>query len=236
MDIPKFPPVAGTFLCASILGGGCGQDNFAMHVSHEFKTPLTAIQGAIELIQEHGNSMPPEQFQKFLANITKDTDRLKILVSRLLELARADVMQPKEERCQLSLIIQSLQSDYQDKGIALVNTSPDVILPMPEDIACTVFGNLIENSRQHGATKVTIGVSSEIGLSITVQDNGQGISPGNVEKLFTPFFTTKRESGGTGLGLVIIRSLLNSYKIDVRYEPSSAGACFVLQDIDKLRS
>ncbi len=84
--------------------------NFAMHVSHEFKTPLTAIQGAIELIQEHGNSMPPEQFQKFLTNVTKDTDRLKTLVSRLLELARADVMQAKDETTDVAALTRAVHS------------------------------------------------------------------------------------------------------------------------------
>jgi signal transduction histidine kinase len=70
--------------------------NFAMHVSHEFKTPLTSIQGAIELIEEHGGTMGHEQLRKFLSNTTKDTERLGKLVTRLLEMARADVLQPKE--------------------------------------------------------------------------------------------------------------------------------------------
>ena len=56
--------------------------NFAAHVSHEFKTPLTAIQGAIELLEEHSHDMPAEQRARFLHNISLDAERLKRLVDR----------------------------------------------------------------------------------------------------------------------------------------------------------
>lgn len=204
--------------------------NFAMHVSHEFKTPLTSIQGAVELIEEHGNSMPPEQFKKFLSNITKDIARLKILVSRLLELARADVMQPVKESCDLSELLTSLQSDYRDSGIKLItNNTKDVSLPVPFDIARIVFSNFIENSNSHGASQVEVGIANaQPNLTIIIHDDGHGISPANMEKLFTPFFTTKREQGGTGLGLVIIRSLLNAYNAEIKCEPSVVGAKFIV--------
>ena len=202
--------------------------NFAMHVSHEFKTPLTAIQGAIELINEHGNTMPPEQLQKFLGNITQDTTRLKILVSRLLELARADVMEPRDERTDLTALLKSLRSYYQDWNITVIaRNTEDVTLPLPEDIARTVLGNLIENSCQHGATEIEVrAVQAENILRLTIQDNGSGISPANAQKLFTPFFTTKREQGGTGLGLTMVRSLLTAYRAEIRCISQEQGACF----------
>mgnify|MGYP002336276239 CR=1 FL=1 len=152
--------------------------NFAMHVSHEFKTPLTAIQGAVELIEEHGKSMPPEQFQKFLGNITKDTYRLKILVSRLLELARADVMQPVKESCDLTELLTSLQSDYRDSGIKVItHNSKNIRLPMPFDIARAVFSNFIENSNSHGASHVRDSVDyDQPTLPINIHDKTLGIS------------------------------------------------------------
>ena len=67
---------------------------FAANVSHEFKTPLTSIQGAVELLRDHAASMDEDRRTRFLDNIAKDSDRLARLVTRLLELARADVMQP----------------------------------------------------------------------------------------------------------------------------------------------
>lgn len=202
--------------------------NFAMHVSHEFKTPLTAIQGAIELIQEHGPSMQPEQLQKFLANTMKDAERLRQLVTRLLELARADMLQPGEGSCRFAQLGTQLQSDFRDKGLTVnVGNAGNIMLPLPHDIAYMVFGNLLENSRQHGATQVNMVVQQKANaLSIIVKDNGRGISPANADKLFTPFFTTRRGQGGTGLGLVIVRSLLAACKGSIRCLPQGQGACF----------
>lgn len=203
--------------------------SFAMHVSHEFKTPLTAIQGAIELIREHGKTMSAEQLEKFLGNITKDTDRLKILVSRLLELARADVMQPVNESCNFAELIASLQSDYRDSGIKIIAKNiDDIILPMPFDIARIILNNFVKNSNLHAATQIEFRVDSEPGITIVIQDNGEGISSANMEKLFTPFFTTRREQGGTGLGLVIIHSLLSAYRAGIKCEESRVGAKFVI--------
>ena len=71
--------------------------DFATHVSHEFKTPLTSIQGAAELLEERGHTMSSEEKNKFFRNITNNCQRLKILVGRLLELARADNLEATQE-------------------------------------------------------------------------------------------------------------------------------------------
>ena len=83
---------------------------------------------------------------------------------------------------------------------------------------------------QHGATStaLTAQVRPQV-LEVHVQDNGEGISPANRDKIFTPFFTTKRSNGGTGLGLEIIASLLKAYGGSIRLGESAAGAAFVLE-------
>ncbi len=100
---------------------------------------------------------------------------------------------------------------------------------MPADIMQTVFNNLFENSLQHGATEVTVDVTHALyAIHIAVTDNGNGISPSNAGKLFVPFFTTNRDTGGTGLGLVIIRSMLNAYNATIRHVPIKSGTRFVI--------
>lgn len=208
--------------------------SFATHVSHEFKTPLTAIQGAIELIGEHGATMPAETRERFLTNIRGDTDRLRRLTERLLELAHADVLVGSGESCAVAPLLERLQSAY--AGALLVERrapgdAPDRLAIAP-DIAETVFGNLLENSRQHGAGRVTItldAASAGDTLILSFEDDGTGISPGNAENLFQPFFTTRRGAGGTGLGLAITRSLLAAYGGRIRHQPTRSGACFRIE-------
>lgn len=202
--------------------------SFAMHVAHEFKTPLTSIQGAIELLHDHTGDMKPEQRRRFMENIMEDTDRLKTLVSRLLDLARADVMQPGGESASLAQIADSLKRRYAGR-IAVSAPEKDWRAGMGPDILETVLVNLIENGLQHGAKNIGIGVTDEDDmLGIDVTDDGEGVSAGNAARLFTPFFTTRRDAGGTGLGLAITRSLLKAHGGDIRYVAGGKGAHFRL--------
>ncbi|PWQ97315.1 sensor histidine kinase [Leucothrix arctica] len=210
-------------------------DRFASHVSHEFKTPLTAMQGALELLQEHADDMPAEQRQRFLTNLYEDTQRLRRLVNRLLEQARADALQPANERTDLYPILRMLKSRYEERGLLVHYTfneedKADTLWLNIAPVALeTVLSNLFENSLQHGANRVTLSISQlETDTVINVQDNGRGISKANQENIFTPFFTTKRDNGGTGLGLGIVQALLQTWKGSISYKPSEQGACFEL--------
>ena len=204
---------------------------FAAHVSHEFKTPLTSIQGAIELLQDHIDDMPITQRKKFLDNLQSDTQRLEKLVSRLLELAKADAMQASNQVSDLSSCLNTLKSRYKEKGLQISispNSYPNKVA-IATEVLETVFTNLLENSLQHQANEVSIKIEAkEKILEICLHDNGSGISPSNTERIFTPFFTTRRNQGGTGLGLDIVASLLQTWNGDIRLQEVSQGAAFVL--------
>jgi signal transduction histidine kinase len=203
---------------------------FATHLSHEFKTPLTAMQGALELLQEHADSMPEEQRKRFIDNLLADTLRLRQLVNRLLELARADAIQPNRSTCRLREVINELISRFSDRELEInyANSDEDEVLIAPEVLEMALY-NLLENSVQHGAYQVEISVVQSGGrCEILVQDNGKGISAANRDKIFTPFFTTQRDSGGTGLGLAITASLLKAYKGRIELLPSEAGTLFLI--------
>lgn len=197
--------------------------NFALHVAHEFKTPLTSIQGAVELLNEH-QDMEAQQRRKFLGNIAQDTDRLKVLVTRLLELARADVMQGGEDAADVAPILDMLVRRYAPHIEATPPEGPFLAAIAP-DILETALANLIENSLLQGAQKISVTARSwESRVEIDVADDGPGVSEGNAAKLFTPFFTTRRATGGTGLGLVITRSLLKAFGGEISFVPNADGA------------
>lgn len=204
---------------------------FASHVSHEFKTPLTSMQGALELLNEHIDTMPPERRQRFLDNLLSDTQRLKNLVSRLLELARADALEPSKQTSQLPELLRAMTNRYHERGLALeVLDLPALPLAIAPDALESVLGNLFDNSLHHGASvvRLTARVGAER-LWLSLQDNGQGISPANRERIFTPFFTTRRNEGGTGLGLEIVASLLKAYNASISLGSAESGAEFILE-------
>ena len=198
---------------------------FAEHVSHEFKTPLTAMQGALELLQDHFESMPPEQRNKFMDNLLNDTQRLKQLVNRLLELARADALEPSKQSSSLPELFKRLLNRYQERGLVVV--LPD---SLTSQALATVLCNLLDNSLQHGANQVQVHTQLLAkSLKLSLHDNGDGVSAANRDKIFTPFFTTKRNQGGTGLGLEIVVSLLRAYGGQIYLGDATKGAEFVME-------
>jgi len=207
---------------------------FASHVSHEFKTPLTAIQGAVELLRTHDATMAPDKRARFLDNVAADARRLEHLVRRLLELARADVLRPVGESADTGRVAADVAARYREAGLAVEigrRIEPCRAAIDAESLE-SVLSSLLDNARQHGGgSRVTIDVDIESdGVSrstrLRISDDGPGISAANAAMIFDPFFTTARDHGGTGLGLTIARSLVDAHGGSIRLVPAERGAAF----------
>ncbi|MEM9277951.1 MAG: ATP-binding protein [Pseudomonadota bacterium] len=197
---------------------------FATHVSHELKSPLTSIKGAAELMADQDSEMSAQAQRKFLKNIINDTDRLSQLLDRLRDLAAADSLATEGE-CRLGDVTGSLRHQFPDLRVSCDND--DQMIPLPIESAMIVFSNMADNSTRHGATGFDIQSSmNSSGLSLKFSDDGKGISEANREKVFELFFTTRREHGGTGMGLGIIQSILRTHGGSITLINSSAGAVF----------
>lgn len=203
---------------------------FVSHLSHELKTPLTAMRGALELLREH--DMTPEQRQRFLRNLMADTERMRSLVLRLLELAKADALNPTQGCCTLREGLLAARGRFHDLGLDIATPDDTPILPLPHEALDLVLSNLCQNSLEHGATQVEI-LPRDNGRTLLVRDNGHGISPANRDKVFTPFFTTRRTNGGTGLGLEICRSVLRAHGGDIALGKHAPGATFIITFADR---
>ena len=206
--------------------------DFAAAVSHEFKTPLAGIRGGIELIEDHHGEMSEAERQRFLGNISADANRLSALVGRLLDLARADMARPDAGAvCDLTTVIAHVADAVRGEGFAVMLDLPATLPPVavPKAAIETVLLGLLENARQSGASMATLTVTQESRrLIVTIADNGPGIVPADRERLFEPFFTTRRAEGGTGLGLPIARSLIEASHGALDLLPSESGAVFRL--------
>ena len=204
---------------------------FAAHVSHEFKTPLTTIRGTVELLQEHFDSMSQEERARFLRNLEGEAERLARLVSRLLDLARADVAPGADHATTLAdALIGRVAARYRESGLAVdASATEPLTLAIAEEAMEMILVNLIENAFQHAGPQARVAVAlhrqANAGV-LVVRDDGPGISAANAARIFTPFFTTARKHGGTGLGLPIVQSLARVHGGSVALLPSSNGAAF----------
>jgi signal transduction histidine kinase len=212
--------------------------SFAANVSHEFKTPLASIQGAVELLRDSADAMSPEQRARFLANIDADARRLTRLVQRLLELARADSMSlaATPARVEVAPLLEALAARARAEGGAEVQVTPGpagLAVALPAEVLDDVLWQLVTNARQHGGEGVRVALSAEADgagqVRVVVRDTGRGISEANRARIFDAFFTTARERGGTGLGLTISQSMLRAFGAGLELLPSQGpGAAFAV--------
>jgi signal transduction histidine kinase len=205
--------------------------DFAAAVSHEFKTPLAAITGAIELLQDHGD-MRPDERARFLENMRADAERLSRLVRKLMELARADVLVGNRHARTdptplLSAIADALGTASFRVDVAQGGAAP--AMAIDRDVLEAVLTTIVENARQAGAARMSIRLGHDgDAVMIDLADDGPGVPDGDRDRIFHPFFTSKRAMGGTGLGLAIARSLLEAYDGSLLLIPAAKGTHFRL--------
>lgn len=209
---------------------------FAADVAHEFKSPLTSIRGAAELLAD-GADDEPEVRQRFLDNIKLDAVRLERLVSRLLELSRIDASEQLPQVVDLRALVERARarSEGPDTPIRLsFESSIGSILAREADLE-TALLNLLDNAQRFSpeGKPVRLSVHAEAGAGqvlLRVADDGPGIAPEHLPRLFERFFTTDAERDGTGLGLAIVKSVVTAHggSVSVQSAPG-AGTCFELR-------
>ena len=200
---------------------------FASNVSHEFKTPLATLQGTVELLQD-APDMSPEQRERFLDNAAADLERMDRMVAGLMELAEAEEMN-RRDPVDLDAMLDTIARGWD--AVAITGAAGRV--QGDEQQLVSVFRNLVHNAVQHGGPDVTVRVESDRTdrhVRVHVIDDGPGISPGNITKVFERFFTTARGSGGTGLGLALVRTICEAHggRITVASEPGHTDFCVTL--------
>lgn len=203
---------------------------FTRNVSHEFKTPLTSIQGAIELLNEGWEDMSESDRKRFLAIVSSEVRRMDNLVKRLLELTRIETTEHQYARTDLAELLQHLVHRYAEEGqkLELVREVEHAHARISTDMAEILFTNLIDNALTHGkGASVRIVISP--GPRVMVADKGPGISEGNLPKIFERFFTTSRESGGTGLGLSMVKAIVKAFDAEISVTSSGEGTSFTVE-------
>lgn len=187
--------------------------SYADHVTHELKSPLTGIQGAAELL---GNpTISDTDRTKLLSGITANTQRMEALLDGQRALARAQEAFPPGT-CLLSEVLDGVQ------GVEIIK---DGTIPLHQDVMDVVITHLLGNARAHGASVVTF---EHQGSGLIVRDDGPGVSEGNRDRIFDPFFTTRRETGGTGMGLPIVRRMLQAQGAEITLL-DGPGAAFAIR-------
>ncbi len=200
--------------------------SYTDHVTHELKTPLTAIRGAAELLEAEDL---PEEARRLVQTIGGAEKRAVKLLGAARQIAAAR-MPEHQGTTLLKECIPSLQQRLSTTELDVLNDT--VELPLARSGLDVVLGHLSENAEQAGATKLCLDAgNTDDGAWLRVWDNGPGISSGNRAQVFEPFFTTRRDSGGTGMGLAIVQTLLLAHGARIMLEDpgDNGGSRFLIQ-------
>ena len=223
--------------------------DFISDVSHEIKTPLTGILGAVDLLRDEGRRMREEgrgkrdegrgMSARLVEMIGKESVRLNGLVQSILDLARlereGDVLRPVET--DLGELVRETVENFRPqaaaKGIALAVSVPDGSgsVKIDAQLVSQALSNLIANAIRHSGSKdVSVSAESDAGqVRIAVEDHGIGVPAEHRARIFERFHRVDEaraaETGGAGLGLSIVRQIVRLHGGEVTLEPVMPSGC-----------
>lgn len=188
--------------------------SYADHATHELKSPLTVLRGAAELLDS--DDLSAADRARLLARIDEAAERMTALLDAQRALARAQNPM-MAGRVRVSSLLPDLGREY--PAVAL-HLDADAELPLSPAGLRLILGHLVGNALQAGARNVRLAAEED---RLEVADDGPGISDGNRARIFDPFFTTRRGDGGTGMGLPIVRRMLEAHGASIALAPAAAG-------------
>jgi len=223
--------------------------DFVANASHELRTPLAALSGFIDTLLGSAREDVAAR-ARFLAIMKTQATRMARLIDDLLSLSRVELIEHMHPETQVDLVpivrqvadgLQTLATD-RNVEIAIALPSGPALVPGDRDELTRVFENLIENALKYGASgkRVDIAFSAatapggEAETLVTIRDYGPGIAAEHIPRLTERFYrvdvTQSRAEGGTGLGLSLVKHILNRHRGRLIIESEAGkGATFTVR-------
>ncbi len=223
---------------------GRRQSNFIDSVTHELKSPIASLKLYLQTLNRHRVSA--EEQASFCKFMLEDVERLDTLINHLLDAARLDKQQPpaEPEDVELAEVLRRCADEvclrYQvTADVISLDLQPCIVRSTPMDLAL-VFRNLIDNAVKYAAdddprVQITLRPGPAGIVFVRIADNGRGISPVQRRNIFGRFVRLgselERDKPGTGLGLYIVRTLVDRLRgrIKVRDRDEGSGTVFEVQ-------
>ena len=200
--------------------------DFVANVSHELKTPITAIKASVETLMD-GDPVSPADRQSFLAIIAKQADRLNAIIDDLLALSRIEqnddvngmLLEMQALEPALRSAIQSCEVAAAEKEISLrvecsAGLQARINAPLLEQAVINLVDNAIKYSERQNSVQVEADAQDGM-VKIRVRDRGRGIAQEHLPRLFERFYRVdkarSRRQGGTGLGLAIVKHIVQAH-------------------------
>ena len=214
------------------------KQEFIANASHELKTPVTSIQLAVETAITALENSELEDTRKFLNQILKDSQRMTLLLSDLLDLSQLEVNDPVKETVNLKKIIEAeigFLSEENKKRV--IFESEDIAFLLDPDDFSMIVRNLLRNACNYSEQNEKIAINLLLDNSeviISVLDKGRGISMSDQERIFERFYRVdkgrSRSLGGTGIGLSLVKHAIERNNGDIHLKSKlGEGSEFIVK-------
>ncbi len=203
-------------------------------VAHELRSPLTSVKGFTATLLAKWERFNDEQKLHMLQTVNSDADRLTRLISELLDVSRIETgrLELRKQVVDLPTLIERDVNGRVAAGESPQRFQVEIGSELPEmwadpDKLGQVIGNVVENSLRHGAGTVSISVTAAgDGAVVTVVDQGEGIAPAALPRIFTKFWRDTRR-GGTGLGLFIAKGIIEAHGGTIEAGQADSGGAMI---------
>jgi two-component system phosphate regulon sensor histidine kinase PhoR len=220
--------------------------DFVANVSHELKTPIASIKGFVETLLD-GAADDPVDGRRFLEIVAKQADRLAAIIEDLLALSRIEQsegsgnlpLEPARIADVVAAAVTECGPRAADKSIRIRTACPDALVaevnpPLLEQALINLVDNAIKYSDQGRTTWIEASGADDEAVVITVRDEGRGIGPEHLPRLFERFYRVdsarSRALGGTGLGLSIVKHIVQAHGGTVTVESTvGMGTTFTMR-------
>ena len=202
-------------------------------VSHELQVPLTSIKGSAATLLDAAPDLDPAEMRQLHRIILDQADNIRAMIGDLLDVARIETgtLPIDPEPAEVAAIVDRARSSFRNAGGGNeleFDIPPDLPLVMADRRRIAqVIGNLLSNAARHSPGSSVIRVGAErkgIGVEVSVSDEGRGIAPEDLPRLFRKFSRTGAENaGGAGLGLAICKGVVESHGGRIRAESEGLG-------------
>jgi signal transduction histidine kinase len=215
---------------AALEESGERQRRFIADAAHELRSPIASLRTQLEVAQAH-----PDLLE--LDGLIGDTIRLEHLAADLLLLARLDAgEQPRADRVDLTVLVHDELEHRAGDRVAVEIATPEdaVAITGSRTQLARVLGNLVDNAQRHAASIVRVAVQRIDGgrVTLSVTDDGPGVPPADRDRIFQRFVrlddARSRDEGGAGLGLAIVRDVVERHGGTIHVTDGTPGACFVV--------
>lgn len=200
------------------------RQEFVANVSHELRTPLSLIKGYAETLLD-GAKDQPDVALKFLQSIDRNAERLKLLIEDLLTISELESkrstlnFQAVSAHALAAKVVADLAERANAREIQIINNVPELTVLADPGRMEQVLVNLTDNAIKYGNAGGIVEISAKAAdgnlVEFTVRDDGPGIAPEALERIFERFYredkARAREQGGTGLGLAIVKHIVQSH-------------------------